>query len=504
MAASIHVSSHKKGQTTCHHHKGRKLKIYCRRCKELACLECLSTVHLSHTVCELREVTRQKQKDIVKFIDRTERNELIQIGLCIASVDTLLQDNDSTFDKLSYQLNSQAQKLKQDIDKFTSNTLSFYQEMKANNAKIIQQYKQDLEICDKRLKEHIQECRNVLQRSSVIEIHDTEFEIGSEIRIPVKPVFSSVIFTPNNDPLHHLTLALGDVKYQSQSWTVQGRPVPLSDVTQRQSDVDGTGKTPISEPKVVEEWKSPCNISSICSTSCSQAWTSVSTSLTLLDRKGSFKQSIVHNATLTDICTSPTTRRLWACDQEQNIMEFVDGKLVQRFVTTETPRCLCVTVSDHVIVGMSNHIAEFTADGQSVLTSSACSPYRIAQSPLTHNIAVIIRHSGGDKRQCVVVMDTAFHELFVYTGDIPSIFRQTLKKKDRPFIPTCIVCDSNGNIIIGDWNNQRLIFLSGTGHFLRIIQTDSDHPLAVSIVGKKVLWIAIDSMSGTDNVKLLQ
>ncbi|XP_069102175.1 uncharacterized protein [Argopecten irradians] len=457
MAASIHVSSHKKGQTTCHHHKGRKLKIYCRRCKELACLECLSTVHFSHTVCELREVTRQKQKDIVKFIDRTERNELIQIGLCIASVDTLLQDNDSTFDKLSYQLNSQAQKLKQGIDKFTSNTLSFYQEMKANNAKIIQQYKQDLEICDKRLKEHIQECRNVLQRSSVIEIHDTEFEIGSEIH-----------------------------------------------VTQRQSDVDGTGKTPISEPKVVEEWKSPCNISSICSTSCSQAWTSVSTSLTLLDRKGSIKQSIVHNATLTDICTSPTTRRLWACDQEQNIMEFVDGKLVQRFVTTETPRCLCVTVSDHVIVGMSNHIAEFTADGQSVLTSSACSPYRIAQSPLTHNIAVIIRHSGGDKRQCVVVMDTAFHELFVYTGDIPSIFRQTLKKKDRPFIPTCIVCDSNGNIIIGDWNNQRLIFLSGTGHFLRIIQTDSDHPLAVSIVGKKVLWIAIDSMSGTDNVKLLQ
>ncbi|XP_033758122.1 uncharacterized protein LOC117340472 [Pecten maximus] len=521
--ATANIPIRTKGQTTCIHHKGKQLEFYCEKCEELVCPKCFSSIHKSHPVCDLSEITPQKKQDIKNFIDRTEQNDLVQIVKYITSTDTLLNENDSTFEKLSHQLRMQTDKLKEDLDMLTAETLSRYQKMKEDNSKLIQKYKQDLEMYDKQLKQQIQECKTALQQGSDLNIYDTRCEIDSKIHFPVKPALGNVSFIPNKNPQGHLKLALGKVNISGQGLTStdQDRSVPTSDgqgqsSTQQQSGDKGkktvTRYKLLSETKVVEEWKSPCNIYSICPTTDDQAWTSYyrNKTLTLLDRKGIEIQKVTHKARINDISLSPTTHRLWVCDRENNILELVSGQLTHRFRTKERPECLCVTASNHVIVGMPKHISKFTTQGQIVLTSMAvgtekplvCTPWRITECPVTHNVAVIDfsnKGDGGDGNKHVVVMDTNFQELFVYRGDIPSTYT-TSQTGGEPFYPWSVVYDSVGNHIIGDFNNHRVLLLSGGSEFLRIIHTDTNWTLAVGVDRKDVLW----GVFCGDNVKLLQ
>ncbi|XP_033747153.1 uncharacterized protein LOC117332375 [Pecten maximus] len=519
--ATAKIPIRTKGQTTCVHHKGKQLEFYCEKCQELVCPKCLSSIHKSHPVCELSEITPQKKQDIKNFIDRTEQNDLVQIANYITSTGTLLNENDNTFEKLSHQLRMQTDKLKQDLDMLTAETLSLYQEMKEDNSKLIQKYKQDLEMYDKQLKQQIQECKTALQQGSDLNIYDTRCEIDSQIHFPVKPVLGTASFTPNKNPQGHLTLALGKViiSGQGQTSTDQDRSVSTSDgqgqsSSQQQSGDKGkkavTRYKLLSETKVVEEWKSPCYINSICPTTDDQAWTRYYKTLTLLDRKGTVIQNITHKADINDISLSPTTYRLWVCDTKHNILELVSGQLTHRFRTKGKPEGLCVTASNHVIVGMPKHISKFTTQGQKVLTTKAagtgkplvCTPWRITECPVTHNVAVIDfsnKINGGDGNKHVVVMDTDFQELFVYRGDIPSTYK-TPQTGSETFYPWSVVYDSVGNLIIGDCNNYRVLLLSGGGEFLRIIYTDIYWTWAVGVDRKDVLWAVI----GGDNVKLLQ
>ncbi|XP_021362709.1 E3 ubiquitin-protein ligase Midline-1-like, partial [Mizuhopecten yessoensis] len=200
-----------KGHTNCVEHKGRQLELYCEKCDTLVCLKCLSTIHKGHDVCELNEITPQKKQDIQNFIDRTETNDLVQLRKYITSTDTLLKDNTSNFEKVSNKLKTQTDQLKQDLDLLTTQTLSLYQKMEEDNAKLIQTYKQDLEMYDKQLKQRVQECKTALQRGSNIEIYDAGCAIGSKTNLPVKPVLGTASFTPNKHPKHHLELALGTI-----------------------------------------------------------------------------------------------------------------------------------------------------------------------------------------------------------------------------------------------------------------------------------------------------
>ncbi|XP_033728199.1 uncharacterized protein LOC117317496 [Pecten maximus] len=159
---------------------------------------------------------------------------------------------------------------------------------------------------------------------------------------------------------------------------------------------------------------------------------------------------------------------------------------------------------------MAKHISKFTTQGQMVLTTMAtgtgkplvCTPYRITECPVTHNVAVIDFSDfsdGGDGNKHVVVMDTDFQKLFVYRGDIPCTYKQTTETGCEPFNPMGLVVDSCGNLIIGDNNNHVILLLRGDGEFLRIIHTDTYGPRAVGVDSEDVVWEMFSL-----NVKLLQ
>ncbi|XP_021374703.1 uncharacterized protein LOC110464019 [Mizuhopecten yessoensis] len=523
-----------KGQTNCVHHKGGQLDLYCEECQQLACINCLSSVHQKHSLCSLSELTTQKKEDIQNFIDKSEKIDLVQIDQYITVTDTHLKDNAGNFEKLSHQLKTQTNKLKLDLDLLTAEILSLYQQIEEDNTKLLQSYKQDLEMYSTQLKNQVQECKKALQRGSDIQIYDTGCDIQSPVTIPVKPALGTASFSPNQNPQGDLKQAFGEVNIsgqgQGQAFQSRDRSVGTSaglfstqpqaklkiktpSTTQQRSngrkEVTSPVDTLLSQTKMLGEWESLCGITSVCPTTDGQVWTSYfsSKTLTLLDRNGKVIQEVKHNTKIRDISLSPTTNTMWVCDWENHIIELVSGRLVHRFSYGEEPRCICITASNHVIVGMDKHISIFTTKGTLVHTTLAAgtwkplvhAPYRISECPVTHNVAVA-DIDGGKGKPCVVVMDTDFKVLFVYGGEVPLTYQPTSKSGGKQFYPWGVVYDSVGNLVIADYNKKRVLLISGRGEFLRNIHRDNNIPRAVGVDKADVLW----TVFGFNNVKLLQ
>ncbi|XP_021358202.1 uncharacterized protein LOC110453549 [Mizuhopecten yessoensis] len=492
-----------KGQTTCIHHNGKQLDLYCEECHELACTKCLSTIHKKHHLCDLSEITPKKKEDIQNFIDKIENVDLVEIDQYITATDTQLKDNVSHFEKLSQQLKTQTNRFKQELDLLTAQTLCLYQQMEEDNTKLLQTYKQDLEIYSTQLKQQVQECRVVLQRGSDIQIYKIECDIQSPVTLPVKLTLCTASFTPNRNPQSQLEQALGKVRPSTPQRSKRTHPLfvfPVHSLMPR--------------AKVLEEWYSSFHITSICPTTEGQVWTSsYSKTLTLLDRKGNVIQEVEHNTDIMDISLSSTTNTLWICDQKNNITELVSGRLVHRFSIREEALNICITASNHVIVGMAKHISKFTTEGELVLSTSTartenplvCIPWRISECPVTHNVAVVewdIKDDDDDDddvdddgKHHVVVMDTDFKELFEYDGEVP----HTYQPGGGPFYPYDVVYDSKGNLVIADCFNNRVLLISGLGEFLRIIHTDSYCNRAVGVDRDDDLW----TVFWFENVKIL-
>ncbi|XP_060065927.1 uncharacterized protein LOC132546236 [Ylistrum balloti] len=510
MATSIgQTAIRPKYQTTCVHHKGKQLDLYCKKCQESICPTCITSIHKKHPVCEISDITSQKKRDIKNFIDKTEQNDLLQVKKYITSADTLLKENTSNFEKLSHKLKTQTDKLKQDLDLLTGQTLSIYKKIQDDNTKLIQKYKEDLEMYEHDLQQQIQECKRALQVDSHLEIYNTECEIYSSIHLPVKPVLGTASFTSNSNPHQHLQFALGEVVTSSQTSTDREQSVfasGQSEVTRKKSVPK---KKLRSKTKVLGKWVDLHGSGAVCPTTDRQVWTKSDTTIILLNRKGEEIQKVSNRTYINDISLSPTSHTLWVCDWDNNIMELVSGQLINKFTTKEHPMCICATASNHIIVGMYKQLSKFTTQGQMVLTLMAartgkpmvCSPFRISECQVTHNVAVIDfnNESDGGGGNSIAVMDTDFQELFVYRGDIPSTYKQTPKTGSEPFNPFGVAYDSMGNLIIGDNDNCRVLLLSGGGEFLRIIYSDTDKIRAVGLDREDVLWLKLGLV-----MKLLQ
>ncbi|XP_033739222.1 uncharacterized protein LOC117326572 [Pecten maximus] len=524
----------KNEQTTCRLHQKRPLDFYCRKCADLCCNECLSTCHKAHCVCDLDEIIPEKKRDIQNFIERTKKTDLVVVHDYITSTEKQLVDNASNFEKLASELETQTIKLKEELDFLSAQTLSIYSQMKEENTRLLQTYKQDLEIYEEKTKQQLLECDTLLREGTNLEIYYLGCKSHYDELLPFKPTLQTASFTANVNYLASLKQALGNIstgRNQSNSeqderstgeqdrctWSTgeedKRSTSPYSYAFRIRRETDGSDES-IQHISVVKEFKSPRLISSICHTSDDQRWVSYfnSGSVAFLDRTGIVKEVLKHKVNIKDISVSPVTDALWTCHtQDKRIMELVSEKFESRFGTKKEPMCLCVTASNHVIVGMAKNVTKFTTKGKIVLTALAastkkslvCTPLRISECPVTQNVAVIdedFREHGGEGKRNVVVMDTEFRELFRYRGEIPTSCQHSAESESLPFICYGIVFDRQGNLIIGDHNNKRILLLNGRGEFVRILHRDKYTTWAVSVSREDIVF----GVFNRDRVRLLK
>ncbi|XP_021370739.1 uncharacterized protein LOC110461550 [Mizuhopecten yessoensis] len=520
------VLARPKAHPACRYHQETQLEFHCRHCDVLVCSECLSVRHKYHSVCKIGDIIPERKQDIKNLVERTENYELVKVREYIVSTETQLEDNDSYFEKLTFDLKTQTNKLKEDLDLLAGQTISIFCQMKEDNARLLQIYKQDLEIYETQLQQQLQESKTLLHRGTDIEVYHFGCTARYDSISPVKPILRSASFKINADYLPSLKQALGDM--------VTGKDQPSDD--QNLSSVSSSYRSPqmeeesnesessmsshyrqsemLPQAKVLKEYKTPRMISAMCHTIDGQVWISYlnSGSVALLDRTGLVKGVLRHVLNIKDISVSPATNALWACQtKDRSIMELVSGELVLRFKTKIEPVCMCVTVSNHVIVGMAKNISKFTTKGKVVLTTLAtgtkkplvCTPLKISECPVTNHVAVIdedFKDHGGEGKRNVVVMDTDFQELFRYRGEIPTTCQHTEESESRLFICYGIGFDRLGKLIIGDHYNNRILLLSGRGDFLRVLHTDKFSTSVVSVTRENVVFAVFNG----DRVRLLQ
>ncbi|XP_033755423.1 E3 ubiquitin-protein ligase TRIM71-like [Pecten maximus] len=218
MAESGQIAVRPEGQSTCIHHKGKTLELFCEKCQDVLCAKCVSTVHKGHNMCDLCDVTSSITQDIRRFVADTEGTKLPKSQENIRCTIDELEKNSEYFDYLSAKAKTQADRMKEEIDIMTAETLSLYQQLKEENARLLTDYKRQLEEGYANLYNQQQECKRLLQTASAISILDARDKIKSfALQTLSKPTLRTASFEPTKSLRGLLEQAFGTRRTTEQS-----------------------------------------------------------------------------------------------------------------------------------------------------------------------------------------------------------------------------------------------------------------------------------------------
>ncbi|XP_069135396.1 uncharacterized protein [Argopecten irradians] len=465
-----------KGHDTCTNHKGNLLDLHCEDCEVAVCIKCVSEKHQNHSISD--GTTHAMKQNIIQFIQETEGKEIISIKQDIIATGKQLEENTSHFQKLAQQLKVQSKQLLQEIRLQSAQMLTLYNKQEDDNSKLLQTYKKDLEIYETQLNEKVKKCKRALDLGSEKDIHDVGYEIKSPASRPVKPSLNTPSANPEEQKKTLIKKSFEDVSFLSSS----------SEREKGTIDEPSDVYTLLPGLKMLEECRIPYEVDFICPNTNGETWICDGNhTLTLLDKTGTTKQTISHTTWIRDICLSPTTNMLWACDGTGGILELESGRLVRRFGMRKKPQCICSTASNHVIVGTNDLITKYTPEGSQVLTSLASSdngepivrcPGKISECLVTHNVAVT-DNGLTDYGRCVIVFDEFFRKLFVIDGKVSL----------TPVHPWNALFDNIGNLVILDSFNNNILLFNGRGKQLRTLRTDKTYLSDIGIDKDNILWV---------------
>ncbi|XP_069135394.1 uncharacterized protein [Argopecten irradians] len=505
-----------KDSLPCKYHEEYPLDLYCDQCNLSICIKCLPVEHQNHLVFVPDDINLKKK--VVNFIEKSEKIDIVSNRHDINATDTPLIENTKYFQEISQQIQTETNRLKEELDIQSAQALSHFKMTEEINAQSLQKYQMDMELFNAQLSQNVQQCRTAIQTGSSLDIYRANFGILSSVTHPVKPILINATFSPEEfrrslvEKSFGVSIAGQDQQPPDQDSTYIRSPEQPStsnlpqyysvQAEERQQTEKADDKvlssvyTLLSETRVLNTWESPCFSASLCPTNDGKAWTShhYLKVLTLLDRSGNLVQTMEHRVNIEDIYLSPEDKTLWACDIEHNVLKSVSGQLVNQFSTNEKPLCICITYCNNVLIGETGGISKYSSGGMLVRREPLVGlPNRMSECPVTRNIAVTDwSHDDGEKKTgSVVVMNSDMQQLFAYDGTIPESFLQTPKTENLQFNPSAVVYDSAGNLAIGDHLNKQVLLISGLGNFLRIVHTDNNWVRAIGIDKEDTLWVVV-------------
>lgn len=553
-----------KGQTTCQHHQGQALTLFCVSCTELVCGRCVTSVHQSHTLEELGAILPGKREELQTYIDTTGNIQLLQLKTDITAAEEELKRNASRFKDIAAQAKEQGDRLKSEIDILVTQSLAMCKQIEDRNAKLIAAYKKDLQTRYDVLKNQLQDQKKLLQKSSDVQIYDAEVDLFANNPLPSMPNLHTSNFMPNKNPKTFLEQALGNMNTVDPNEELEQEIQPEQKPQQKQKTKLRLGRHSKSQPSIIKlpslsdhgwstgsrmsfikkplkpiapvheerapsaryrlcdgptvlgEFESPCKVSAISCTPEGDAWVCFddSKTLTLLGPDGNVKRQIHYQVRFCDVRISPITQNLWACSSaDRSIIEWpVTGLPIVKFQTDMTPRCMCLSQQlGFVIIGMSKEMAVFTNSGRMVASSrivapdsGVTSPKRITECPLTNNLAVVdhdLIADGGMNKRHVIITDNKLKTLHRFRG--ATHHGEAPADGNWSFNPSDARFDGKGNLVISDCTNKSIMLISGSGRFISMLDLTTSYAVAVSLQEDNTVW-GVHRMNGNYAVKLLE
>ncbi|XP_033758105.1 uncharacterized protein LOC117340454 [Pecten maximus] len=473
----------------CKRHSGKGFVYVCQSCEhQLLCMDCIKERHNGHTLGKLTDYVADQKREIQKYVDKLSKTDIPKIERDIRESET----NGGGYQKTISDIKRQGKQMKDNIDHTIDLLVKMCTELDRLNTNISEKNKTALtKHLKDELKPKLDRCQEVLTSGTTVDVTTLAREIENTSTVPpTLEKLRTVEFKPGTTSTELLERMLGKILVDGKTQSCQ----------------------PFLTPVVLSEFTTSFHSATCCTCLTSdEAWLPHwdSDQVYRMDLKGKLKEQIECTVKVESIAVSPTTGNMWLCvGSDRSIREITTGgDIVTRFNVNTSPRSLCITTDDTVLLGIPGRIQLYTLDGRVVSAGQAgpcrqvaMCPHHMVSCTLTGDVAAVdsdgvenndfIAGKEPDKQPHVIVMDKHLNLKFIWK-DIRTAKSSEKFNPAPKFCPNDVCFDGAGDVLVAESVTKSvLLFDRNTGRCMRTVYTsDGETPLSISLHGDGTFWI---------------
>ncbi|XP_052680366.1 tripartite motif-containing protein 2-like [Crassostrea angulata] len=500
------VPFYKRGLTTkCQKHSTKVCELYCEECDISICATCASSEHKGHEFTEILKYFENKKDVIKKDLQELKKSINLKYQEIVTHISVQKADLNKNSQKLTSAINKHGEDLHREVDFIIKKVKSNLEEI--DSKQLTDLNKQENEI--KRTMSEIVQCTADLEKllnSNDINLVTAYKSRNTEFRkLPPKFKVSLPSFSPpkiNKEQLYHYFGSLS-----SLSMNIEAHDTTMDSPG---ADASASYKPLIDEPQIVKDINTVYEKYRLRSVSCisgEHVWTSsFDNIMRLYNLQGELVKSVKTKSGKypSDIAVTQSGDLVYT-DEEDRSINMVKNTDVQQLIKLQgwKPRNVCCTSYDDLLVVMNSddvttakvvrysglkekQTIEFNDKGQPLYSSR---DIKYIKENINLDICVADWMAGA-----VVVVNQAGKLRFTFTGS-PSSSKTS-------FRPYGITTDSQGRILVADYDNNRIHVIDQDGQFLRLIDNcDLQHPWGLCVDARDNLFLA-ENLRG--NIKKIQ
>ncbi|XP_022290397.2 uncharacterized protein LOC111102033 [Crassostrea virginica] len=467
----------------CETHSKKSCEFQCKDCNALLCSHCLASEqhNKEHKLSNLEEVFNRKKNHIKR--DKEEINK--QLWPAYEDIKTVLENQienlDVDYKKITAEMAKHREKLHKEID----NAMNFWEkkidENKTKHHAILKKQLEEIKHLQSLMQERLHTLDD-MEDSNEVSPTINYSSINQEFSmLPPKVHVLMPKFIPKPIEKEELCSLIG--KLFPLSTTLEERVLPAKKPNTSVREL-------LVEPEVINTIKT--GHEGLLSVTCfneEEIWTSRETAeIKCFNTQGVLQKTIKTKSGIRpdDIAVYSDGALVYS-DASTRTVYKVKNDQTEEIIRLQgwTPIQLCVTSSGDLLVTMFSddytqskvvrysgstvkQTIQFGDDGQPLYSGNAYPKYITENRNL--DICVADWKAGA-----VVVVNRAGKLEFKYTGQSPST-------KKEPFNPIGITTDSQGRILMSDYNNHCIHVLDVDGHFLQCINhCDMNYPVGLCV-----------------------
>ena len=450
--------------TTCSRHPDQTVSLQCESCQILVCIKCVAGEHRRHPMVELSKIYQDEKEKVEKDIREIEQRTIPSLLKAIENIKPKREEYKKTIAGIRKEMDNETKEMKSRLDKIHAERLKKLAEVEATGMKQFDQVQQELEERKRSYTDDVATCKAKITSDNQVQFVSYARKKRTSVHLPKYPAFKfsrppvQTVKTENKDMSELLT-------------KLNITTTPSCTVSYKQ----------IVDPKIVSTFKSKSKgCPSICLTEDEKAWIGgyESKELRLVDRNGKVvktRQSNNRPRSLAmmpsgDIILSPhlddssTVTRLRADGTECPLLDVSPSESLGVSVTDDGDILVCVSGGRVLKCNRDGGNGNQIYDGK-----KANSAQHAIELP-DGNICI-----SDFANKALVIIDK--------NGKILKQINTSLGVQE--FCPYGLVCDSIGNILSADHNNDRVYIISQKIEVRELV--GKSHEI------KAPMWLAVDS-----------